>query len=161
MLHLQTVCGDAILSHRVLQNSICINTDECLCNTQQWPMYNQSLRGHIFVVKICSAWGISPRSAILLMSWCSPHLITYFKMSCSLACEREGGKTARHSTGILPYSYFTKMSWRICEFNDRLEQRHHFSSHRGSSINQMSGTVTYSEYLKTADVFARTYLVVF
>lgn len=30
-----------------------------------------------------------PLSAILLISCCSPHLTTYLRMSCSLACERE------------------------------------------------------------------------
>ncbi len=33
-----------------------------------------------------------PLSAILLMSWCSPHFTTYLRMSCSLACE-EGRRT--------------------------------------------------------------------
>ncbi len=33
-----------------------------------------------------------PLSAILLMSWCSPHLTTYLRMSCSLAWE-EGRRT--------------------------------------------------------------------
>lgn len=112
--------------------------------------------GIYFEVKICSVgsmWtAISPRSAILLMSWCSPHLITYFKMSCSLACEREGGETERHRAGILPHSYFTKTGWRIWDFNNRLEQRHHFRSCCGSSTYWMSGPVTYLEYLKATDI---------
>lgn len=40
-----------------------------------------------------------PLSAILLISCCSPHLTTYFSMSCSLACERDsrvGEKRRKH-----------------------------------------------------------------
>lgn len=65
---------------------------------------------------------VSPRSAILLMSWCSPHLITYFKMSCSLACRRKKAGEARER--ILAHTFIHKDE--AFETNDKLVHRHYF-----------------------------------